>query len=342
MTFINDGTTYFHDPQWNTDWIEVTFSDGTTELFRAFSRTMRGDRRMTCKGAVTRRIRKTGLQIAGIIEIKSSPTRIGKPDTAYRKSLDKVTPAQLADYGIITQASIIPISEAVRAKVKAMFTKVLDAVREQAETIQRNHYRTILQRCKDGIGELAGRSYSRDGNADPFFKIFPSHDAAAAKHGIISDTGTLAMRFYQGCAASQLSTLGRKLEVPQELVSCHYFHVLRKPTEINALINQWVDRDMRAMFDGFIAKNTEKLAPILKGRDVDVTGTVSGSLEGDFRFIVVGSNAAFTMRTQIVWKYLSAYGTHFWQFPTTFHAATSDKGHKIGQPSHARLITGLL
>ena len=109
--------------------------------------------------------------------------------------------------------------------------------------------------------------------------------------------------------------------------------------DIDEYIKKLVAEDMRAMFEGFIQKQTKKTDGILKGRSVEVTGRVTGNLECYLTF-KLEDGARFQMQTQIVWK-VSVNNNLFWQFPTTFHEAFTAAGEKIKAPSEAKLKANL-
>jgi len=121
----------------------------------------------------------------------------------------------------------------------------------------------------------------------------------------------------------------------------HYTNNPKGPGQLVTIVNvqkyidEWVANGLRDMFENFIAKQTEKLNGIIKGRKVHAKSWISRSLEGTFDF-TLGDGAKFRMQTQIVWK-ISPKGKRFWQFPTTFHNAVKANGTKIGTPSEATL-----
>lgn len=108
-----------------------------------------------------------------------------------------------------------------------------------------------------------------------------------------------------------------------------------KIVNVQKYIDKFVADSLRDMFESFIAKQTEKVNGILKGRKVHVRSSVSRSLEGTFDFNLE-DGAKFRMQTQIVWK-MSPKGKRFWQFPTTFHNAVKADGTAIRPPSEDAL-----
>jgi hypothetical protein len=111
--------------------------------------------------------------------------------------------------------------------------------------------------------------------------------------------------------------------------------IFKNDLQIAGMVAKWVADDVDAMFASFIAKQTAKTEGIIKGRALRVSGYIVGNLECELLF-TLADGAGFKMKTQIVWK-CNQRGTHFWQFPTTFHDATNKDGEAISRPSEARL-----
>jgi hypothetical protein len=110
---------------------------------------------------------------------------------------------------------------------------------------------------------------------------------------------------------------------------------LADPSKVKAATKKRVDEDERNMFQSFIAKQTEKVAAIIKSRGYEAEGKVGSDLTGSINFKLT-DGSSFTMRFQIVWK-TSQLGNLFWQFPTTFHNAVKADGTRITPASEAKM-----
>lgn len=112
-------------------------------------------------------------------------------------------------------------------------------------------------------------------------------------------------------------------------------YFLRTRQAVTPIIRQCVDDDEYQMFEGFILKQTRKIAAIIKDRRIEVSGKVRGTLECEVTF-KLSNGSSFEMRTKIVHK-VSYLGNYFWQFPTTFHNVVRADGSKFPLPSEAKL-----
>jgi hypothetical protein len=109
---------------------------------------------------------------------------------------------------------------------------------------------------------------------------------------------------------------------------------------ISEVVDTWiidtVKREADDAYARFIAKQTGKLAGILKGRQVEkADGQVFGNLTGHVRIVIAGG-ARFEMRFSLVGAY-SPRGVWFYRFPTTFHNVFDCDGNKVPVPSEAKL-----
>jgi hypothetical protein len=108
------------------------------------------------------------------------------------------------------------------------------------------------------------------------------------------------------------------------------------PGAVNTWITQTVKRKADDTYARFIAKQTGKLAGILKGRQVEkAEGQVYGNLTGHVRIVIAGGTR-FEMRFSIVGAH-SPLGAWFYRFPTTFHDVFDCDGNKVSVPSEAKL-----
>ena len=100
----------------------------------------------------------------------------------------------------------------------------------------------------------------------------------------------------------------------------------------------------QSMIDGFVEKNTNKLAPILSTKnnlkelrvvDSDTsTGTIEGTLKLSFE-----DESSFVVTSKVVWSY-SKNGRPFSRYPTTFHNVVFPDGTKMrGRASEERMNT---
>lgn len=110
---------------------------------------------------------------------------------------------------------------------------------------------------------------------------------------------------------------------------------LAEGRKLASIIKSKVDTDERNMFEAFISKQTEKVAAIIKNRNLDVKGHVRGNLECEINF-ALADGTKFDMTCQVVWK-TSVLGKLFWQFPTTFHNVYMADGAAVSTPSEAKL-----
>jgi hypothetical protein len=194
------------------------------------------------------------------------------------------------------------------ASVKKVFEEVLSGMRKEAEAGLTKHYTILAEEAKavDGVGWREGYNTLRKRRGLPWGNSY--YDTPDTKF--------------------QESLLEIAFGHPQLLK-------MRPAEGVKKLINTQVAGDISAMFDSFIAKQTEKVNGILKGRKVHVKSQVYRNLEGTFQF-QLEDGAKFLMKTQIIWK-MSPKGKRFWQFPTTFHNAVKANGTAIRNPSEANL-----
>lgn len=194
------------------------------------------------------------------------------------------------------------------ASVKKIFETVLESLRKGVEADLQAHYARLAKQAMewDGLPErevdqITNKLYhrtNRDWKYDnPDFKF-----------------------------QSYLMHYESRRDVPGQVV---------RIVKVKEHTDRFVADALRDMFESFIAKQTEKVNGIIKGRKVHVRSSVSRSLEGIFDF-TLEDGAKFRMKTQIIWK-MSPKGKRFWQFPTTFHDAYKANGAPIRVPSEDAL-----
>ena len=108
------------------------------------------------------------------------------------------------------------------------------------------------------------------------------------------------------------------------------------------IIEEEAQKITDSMIENFIAKNSSKLAVIVKKKDNLKTvilrraytdrGTIEGSMQLEFR-----DGSQFDVDSQLVQSY-SKYGRPFVRYPTTFHAVKMPDGKRMkGKASEARM-----
>jgi hypothetical protein len=194
------------------------------------------------------------------------------------------------------------------ASVKQVFEKVLEGMKKNVEEDLRAHYTRLAKQAM----EWEGMTVYEQGKAS---------DQIYHKNNRSWKFSNPDYKFQQ-----YLINYDYKPGVVGQII---------KIVNVQKNIDKWVADGLRDMFESFIAKQTEKVNGIIKGRKVQVKSWISRSLEGTFDFIL-GDGAKFRMQTQIVWK-TSPKGKRFWQFPTTFHNAIKANGTAIRNPSEANL-----
>jgi hypothetical protein len=197
------------------------------------------------------------------------------------------------------------------ASVKQVFEKVLEGLRGEVEANLTRHYTRLAAEMKELDGKcLDEASKIMDKKYDHYYKFSnPDHN------------------FQYRCV-----TFGY---APVYIKNCSQVIKYLAPEVVKEKIRKTVAEDLKSMFDSYIAKQTEKVNGILKGRKATVSSSVSRNLEGYYKF-ALADGAKFGMQTQIVWK-TSPKGKRFWQFPTTFHNAIKANGTTIKNPSEANL-----
>lgn len=116
-----------------------------------------------------------------------------------------------------------------------------------------------------------------------------------------------------------------------------------KPTAQDA-IAKMAEQHAQSIQRNFVHKNTFKLSTIVseKGlslmREPKILRIEAGSfsLEGDIQF-TFKDKSSFIVRNKVVWK-MSALGTEFAQYPTTFHNVVLPSGKPMPTPSEKRML----
>ena len=99
-------------------------------------------------------------------------------------------------------------------------------------------------------------------------------------------------------------------------------------------IRQMVNIRIKELFEGFIAKQTDKVNDVIKGRAGKVSGTVNPSIWESYLHVELSDGSNFDMKMKVVDK-VSSRGREFWQFPTTFHKALTGTGKRVWSSEQA-------
>lgn len=107
-------------------------------------------------------------------------------------------------------------------------------------------------------------------------------------------------------------------------------------------ISKLVDDNVRDIIEGFIAKNTSKLALILQKKDkpsehdIIRTNIRNGMVENAMKF-KFNDGSEFTLESSVIYKY-SSTGKLFFQYPTRFKNVKLADGSMMKMPSEEKMI----
>jgi hypothetical protein len=205
------------------------------------------------------------------------------------------------------KAALLPPPSKETEEVKKIFVHVLEGMKKEAGERLTAHYNSLAEQAKEIAGTPKDNEYrlvlKKWGTHVRGYDI-PSEDSRFVNSILVHEYGLKDVTL-----------------IPEDKIK----------TKVAALVAE----EIKAMFESFIRKQTDKVSGIIKGRRYHVKSRVCANLEGWFSF-ELADGAKFDMQTQIVWKY-SPKGKRFWQFPTTFHNAVKADGTVIKTPSEAKL-----
>lgn len=107
-------------------------------------------------------------------------------------------------------------------------------------------------------------------------------------------------------------------------------------------INKLIDDSVNNIVDGFIAKNSSKLAQVLQKKDAPTSSQIirtnirNGKVENTMKF-TFSDGSAFTLDSIVVYK-RSPTGKLFFQYPTRFKGVILPDGSKMRSPSEEKMI----
>lgn len=208
------------------------------------------------------------------------------------------------------QARLKPSDQDAWTKTRLMFEDMLEGMRVNFENSRKNFYLDIKSKACKYVG-MGNKEKNEE------FKAVYGKDC-----------------YYNPCGEAR--EIDHMLTEDDSVKSHWSNRTLCLIEDITAYIEKRIAEDVASMFSAFISKNTQKVANILKGRGLEVTGKFHNiNLECDLDF-VLDDGARFHMKSQIIWKY-SVNNLLFWQFPSTFSEAYKADGTKIQMASEAKL-----
>jgi hypothetical protein len=117
---------------------------------------------------------------------------------------------------------------------------------------------------------------------------------------------------------------------------------LEKMPDAVARIKKLIENNVSEIVDGFVSKNTSKLALILqkkgqpKSHEIVKTNIRNGMVENTMKFTFEDSSS-FTLESSVIYKY-SARGNLFFQYPTRFKNVKLADGSMMKMPSEEKMI----
>lgn len=117
---------------------------------------------------------------------------------------------------------------------------------------------------------------------------------------------------------------------------------LEKLPDSDSRIKKLIDNNVTEIVDGFVSKNSSKLALILqkKGQPISheivKTNIRNGMVENTMKF-TFEDTSSFTLESSVIYKY-SARGNLFFQYPTRFKNVKMADGSLMKMPSEEKMI----
>lgn len=117
---------------------------------------------------------------------------------------------------------------------------------------------------------------------------------------------------------------------------------LEQKTNADELVQRLIRNNVNDIVDGFISKNSAKLALILQKKDAPKSHEIlrtnirNGMVENTMKF-EFNDGSSFTLESSVVYKY-SKTGKLFFQYPTRFKEVKLADGTKMKMPSEEKMI----